>query len=71
MDETPEYPEYIICHSDHGDPECCGLLFAVKHDGSADFRCNECGAIVRTVIERRNRSALAAKSPEVSAEPAL
>ena len=47
---TPEYPPYIIVHADHGDPDCPGLLFAAPRDGGvADFKCNNCGAVVRTV----------------------
>jgi hypothetical protein len=45
-----EYPPYLIPHSDYGDPECCGLVFAIARDSSvAVFQCNECAAIVTTV----------------------
>jgi hypothetical protein len=46
-----DYPPYLIAHSDHGAPKCPGLLFAVAPDGDdvADFVCNECEAVVRTV----------------------
>src|SRR4051794_13429931 len=41
-DETTglEYPEYILPHSDFGDPECCGLLFPVSRGRAADLTCN-------------------------------
>jgi ribosomal protein S27E len=42
-------PEYILPHSDFGDPECCGLLLPFERGDFADIICNECGAIVRTV----------------------
>jgi hypothetical protein len=44
-----EYPPFLIPHSDHGAPRCSGLLFPVTRDGRADFICNDCGAVVRTV----------------------
>ena len=44
-----EYPEYILPHSEFGDPECCGLLFPVERGDLADITCNECGKIFRTV----------------------
>jgi hypothetical protein len=47
--KVPEYPEYIVPHADHGDPECCGLIFPVLRGNSADLVCNECGVIVRMV----------------------
>ena len=50
-DETtdPEHPEYLLPHSDFGDPECCGLLFPVLRGDQADLTCNECGTVVRVV----------------------
>jgi hypothetical protein len=46
-----DYPPYLIAHSDHGAPKCPGLLFAVARDGDdvADFMCNDCEVVVRTV----------------------
>jgi hypothetical protein len=42
-------PEYILPHSDFGDPECCGLLLPFVRGDFADITCNECGGIVQTV----------------------
>ena len=42
-------PDYILPHSDFGDPECCGLLLPFERGDFVDIICNECGAIVRTV----------------------
>ena len=44
-----DYPDYILPHSDFGDPECCGLLFPVFRGNEADLTCNECGAVVKVV----------------------
>jgi len=44
-----EYPEYILPHSDFGDPECCGLFFPLVHGDVADIKCNECGFVLCTV----------------------
>jgi hypothetical protein len=44
-----EYPEYMLPHSDFGDPECCGLFFPVERGDEADLTCNECGFVLRTV----------------------
>jgi hypothetical protein len=41
-------PEYILPHSDFGDPQCCGLLLLFERGAFADVVCNECGAIVQT-----------------------
>jgi hypothetical protein len=40
--EVPEYPDYVLPHSDFGDPDCCGLFFPVERGDSADITCNEC-----------------------------
>jgi hypothetical protein len=47
--EPSEYPEYILPHSDFGDPECCGLFFPRERGDVADLRCNECGFVLKTV----------------------
>jgi hypothetical protein len=50
MSDPREHPPYIIAHSEHGDPDCCGVLFAVGREGClVSFECNQCGAVVRTV----------------------
>ena len=36
-------------HSEFGDPKCCGCLTGVVRGREAEFVCNECGVIVRTV----------------------
>ena len=36
-------------HCEFGDPDCCGCLTGVVRGDQAEFVCNECGAIVRTV----------------------
>ena len=46
--EPREYPEYILPNSDFGDPECCGLFYAVDRGDTADITCNECGFVLRT-----------------------
>jgi hypothetical protein len=50
--EVREYPEYIVPHSDHGDSECCGLILPVLRGDIADFVCNECGVVIRSVSVR-------------------
>ena len=48
-EDTPqrrEYPEYILPHSDFGDPDCCGLLFPLVRGDQADLKCNECGFVL-------------------------
>jgi hypothetical protein len=43
-------PPYLIPHSEHGEPHCPGFVFAIPRAGGvADFRCNDCGAVVCTV----------------------
>ncbi len=42
-----------IPHADFGDPDCCGCLNGIIQDQSAYvayIACNECGAVVRTVM---------------------
>jgi hypothetical protein len=51
MDEpayTPEPPPYLVGHSDHGDPECCGLILPAPAADAFQLRCNECGAVIGT-----------------------
>lgn len=43
-----EYP-ILVPHSDHGDPECCGIVMPVIRGDLADLTCNECGAVIATV----------------------
>ena len=45
---APEYP--ILAHADFGNPDCCGCIFAVNRGEEADIACDECGAIIRTVL---------------------
>jgi hypothetical protein len=40
----------IIPHEDVADVDCCGCLMVRVHGGEADILCNECGAVVRTVV---------------------
>ena len=40
----------IIPHSDFGDPNCCGCLFGIVRGDEADIRCNECEALLFTVL---------------------
>ena len=35
---------------DWGDKDCCGCLVVVERGDQADLACNECGAVVRTVL---------------------
>ena len=49
MDEPREYPEYVLPHSEFGDPECCGLFFPCERGDVADLTCNECGFVLQTV----------------------
>jgi hypothetical protein len=44
-----ERPPYMIAHSDHGAPECCGRVRALSRTDDVNFQCDECGAVVRTV----------------------
>lgn len=41
----------IISHSDipNGDPSCCGCLNVFVFENTAEFICNECDAVVKTV----------------------
>jgi transcription initiation factor TFIIIB Brf1 subunit/transcription initiation factor TFIIB len=52
--DIPDYewhppPAILVPHSDHGNPECCGLILAKVRGDQADLVCNECGAVIRTV----------------------
>lgn len=49
VDEPREYPEYILPHSEFGDPECCGLFLPVERGDMTDITCNECGSILKSV----------------------
>ncbi len=53
-----EYPAFVVPHSDHGDPECCGLIMAQLRGDRADLKCNECGAILKTVQATKADDAL-------------
>ena len=48
----PECPKYFVCHSDHGDPECCGLIMVTPHGEHANLKCNECGTVFGTFTNR-------------------
>jgi hypothetical protein len=48
----------MLPHSDHGDPECCGLIFPVEVGDRANLTCNECGAIIRSVPQADARKVL-------------
>ena len=48
-DSIREYPEWIVPHADHGDPDCCGLIFPDVRADEADLVCNECGFVLQTV----------------------
>ncbi len=52
-----EYP-ILVCHSDHGDPECCGIVVPVARGELADLKCNECGAVIATVSAGSAESSL-------------
>ena len=54
---VPEYP-ILVCHSDYGDPECCGIVMPVERGEQTDLVCNECGMVIGTV-------------PAAEAEPTL
>lgn len=54
-----ERPAFIFPHSDHGDPECCGLLMPVARGDQAHITCNECGALVSIVPLSHADAALA------------
>ena len=45
---APEYP--ILAHADSGNPDCCGCVSPVNRGEEADIVCNECGAIIQTVL---------------------
>lgn len=47
--ERPEYPEYVLPHSDFGDPDCCGLFFPVERGDRADVTCNGCRLVLNSV----------------------
>ena len=52
--DIPDYewhppPAILVPHADHGDPECPGLLLPEVRGDTAFLRCNDCGAVVRTV----------------------
>jgi hypothetical protein len=47
-----ESPPFLIPHSEHGDPECCGTIWPLAREGNAelvDFWCNVCDALITTV----------------------
>jgi len=39
----------VVPHEDVADVDCCGCLIVRTREGQADFVCNECGGIIRTV----------------------
>jgi hypothetical protein len=39
-----------IPHSDFGDSECCGCLTGIFRGDLADIVCNECDAVILTVL---------------------
>ena len=47
--EAREYPDYILPHSDFGDPDCCGLLFPVARGDQSDITCDECGLALKSI----------------------
>jgi hypothetical protein len=47
--EQREYPEWILPHSEFGDPECPGLFFPVVNGEQAEITCNDCGLILKSV----------------------
>ena len=51
-----DYP--ILAHADFGNPDCCGCIFPLNRGEEADIACNECVAIVRTVLSADLRATL-------------
>ena len=49
VEECREHPEYILPHSDFGDPECSGLFFAIERGDRSDIQCNGCGVVLKSV----------------------
>jgi hypothetical protein len=47
--EDRQYPEYILPHSDFGDPDRCGPLFPVARGDPSDITRNECGLVLKSV----------------------
>jgi hypothetical protein len=39
----------IVAHESVADVDCCGCLIVRTREGQADFVCNECGSVIRTV----------------------
>lgn len=45
---VPPPPNPLVPHSDHGDPECCGLLIIEEQGDCTAILCNECGVTIYT-----------------------
>ena len=43
----------VIPHSDFGDAECCRCLNIFLLDDQVEFRCNECGKVVRNLAKTK------------------
>jgi hypothetical protein len=49
VDERGKYPEYLLPHSEFGNPQCPGLFFPSARGNVVDLMCNDCGFVLCTV----------------------
>ena len=56
--DADRYVGTAIPHSDFGDPECGGCLNGVVRGDFAVIQCNECGAIIQSVVAGEIEKAL-------------
>jgi hypothetical protein len=58
MERKPP-PALLVPHAEHGDPTCPGLILPEPHGELTDLVCNDCGAVVATVLKDQENERLA------------
>jgi hypothetical protein len=58
--------EYLIlvCHSDYGDPECCGIVMPVERGEATELVCSERGVVIETVPAEQAEQTLLRRAME-------
>lgn len=64
-DGERDYP--IIPHESVEKVDCCGCLFVHVRGNEADITCNECGAVIRTVLAQGAAAVMEALMMQVAA----
>jgi hypothetical protein len=65
VDGEQDYP--IIPHESVEKVDCCGCLFVQVRGDQADIVCNECGAVIRTVLAQEAAAVMEALMMEAAA----